>query len=107
MSESILQDFILTTVLAVFWLSSSAAWANGASALKTVTDANAISALCGHILVHTTSFSSLNISLLFGFLNFFLWASDLWFLYKETYWFKDRQQTVDGAVGSNMNAPNI
>lgn len=26
-----------------------------------------------------------------GFLNFFLWASDLWFLYKETPWFQSRQ----------------
>nr|CAD7446816.1 unnamed protein product [Timema bartmani] len=26
-----------------------------------------------------------------GFLNFFLWASDLWFLYKETSWFKLKQ----------------
>jgi hypothetical protein len=28
-----------------------------------------------------------------GFLNFFLWASDLWFLYKETPWFKLKQST--------------
>lgn len=27
---------------------------------------------------------------LLGYLNFFLWASDLWFLYKETLWFQNR-----------------
>lgn len=27
---------------------------------------------------------------LLGYLNFFLWASDLWFLYKETIWFQNR-----------------
>lgn len=26
-----------------------------------------------------------------GFLNFFLWASDLWFIYKETEWFQAKQ----------------
>lgn len=99
---------MLTTILAIFWLSGSAAWANGASAIKQVTDPNTIAKLCGRVIVFTTSFSRLNISLLFGFLNFFLWASDLWFLYKETYWFKERQQNnIDGAGGSNMNAPNI
>lgn len=100
---------MLTTILAVFWLSGSAAWSNGTSALKTVTDAAAIRAKCGGpIAVLTSSFSRLNISLLFGYLNFFLWASDLWFLYKETYWFKERQQPIeDGAGGSNVSAPNI
>lgn len=99
---------MLTTILAIFWLSGSAAWSNGASALKTVTDTEVISRSCYKVLVHNSGFSRLNISLLFGYLNFFLWASDLWFLYKETYWFKERQPTNDdGAGGSNVNAPNI
>ncbi|XP_031629338.1 synaptophysin-like [Contarinia nasturtii] len=103
-----LADFMLTTILAIFWLSGSAAWANGASALKQVTNPTLIKAQCPNLIqVVTSSFSRLNISLLFGFLNFFLWASDLWFLYKETYWFKERQPNVDGAGGSNLNAPNI
>ena len=32
----------------------------------------------------------LNIFQLLGFLNFFLWASNLWFVYKETHWFAGR-----------------
>lgn len=105
-----LADFILTAVLAIFWLAGAAAWSNGTSALKTVTDPVTIQALCGgKVTVLTSSFSRLNISLLFGYLNFFLWASDLWFLYKETHWFKERQQpNGEGGVGSStMNAPNI
>lgn len=99
---------MLTTVLAIFWLSGSAAWSSGANALKAVTDPGIIAKLCSEVQVSTSSFSSLNISLLFGYLNFFLWASDLWFLYKETYWFKERQpNNDDGADGSNANAPNI
>lgn len=65
---------MLTTILAVFWLSGSAAWSNGTSALKTVTDVVAIGQKCGK-MVYITSFSRLNISLLFGYLNFFLWVS--------------------------------
>lgn len=111
-----LQDFILTGILAIFWLAGSIAWSNGASALKTVTDAVAIQAKCRgspKLSVFTSSFSRLNISLLFGYLNFFLWASDLWFLYKETHWFKERQQQNGeggggvGVGGATMNAPNI
>lgn len=100
---------MLTTILAIFWLSGSAAWSNGASALKAVTDAKTLAQQCGSAYtIATSGFSRLNISLLFGYLNFFLWASDLWFLYKETYWFKERQPVnEDGAGGSNLNAPNI
>lgn len=100
---------MLTTILAIFWLSGSAAWSNGTSALKQITDIEELQKQCDPAFsVWTSSFSRLNISLLVGYLNFFLWGSDLWFLYKETYWFKERQQNDgDADGGSNMNAPNI
>lgn len=92
-----LADFVLTTVLAVLWLSSSAAWANSLTGIKSVTDVPYIKSQCKICpTVWTASFSSLNISVLLGFLNFFLWASDLWFLYKETEWFKTRQESAGG-----------
>ncbi|XP_055683890.1 synaptophysin-like [Lutzomyia longipalpis] len=100
-TEIPLADFMLTTVLAVFWLSGSAAWANGTNALKSVTDPTDIRTLCGNLnscMVTVGSFSRLNISLIFGFLNFFLWASDLWFLYKETIWFQSRQAATSPGV---------
>lgn len=34
------QDFLVTMVMAVFWLSGSAAWASGVSAVKYVSDPN-------------------------------------------------------------------
>lgn len=39
---------------------------------------------------------------LLGYLNFFLWASDLWFLYKETIWFQNRagQQNMSQGGGN-------
>lgn len=92
-----LTDFILTTILAVFWLSGSAAWANGLNGLKSATDDDNIidSTCCKEYCtsVHVGNFSELNISVILGFLNFFLWASDLWFLYKETPWFKMKQSS--------------
>ncbi|KAJ1527616.1 hypothetical protein ONE63_007579 [Megalurothrips usitatus] len=92
-----LADFVLTTVLAVLWLSSSAAWANSLSGIKSVTESSFITQECKNCTgAATSSFSSLNISVLLGFLNFFLWASDLWFLYKETHWFKMRQESAGG-----------
>lgn len=93
---------MLTTILAIFWLSGTAAWTNGASALKTVTDPIELAAHCKNCKVFTSSFSRLNISLLLGYLNFFLWASDLWFLYKETIWFQNRQQGIGNGAGPNI-----
>ncbi|KAK4872139.1 hypothetical protein RN001_016263 [Aquatica leii] len=91
-----LVDFILTVIFAVLWLSSSAAWANGLSGLKHATSPEAIQwsgivESCKQCLTYTSSFSTLNISVVLGFLNFFLWASDLWFVYKETAWFQGNQ----------------
>lgn len=95
-----LADFVLTTVLAVLWLSSSAAFANAVSGMKSVTDTSTLLAMCKGLCTKAWagSFSSLNIAILLGFLNFFLWASDLWFLYKETHWFKMRQESAAGGV---------
>lgn len=95
-SQAPLMDFVLTVVFAVLWLSSSAAWANGLSGLKHVTGDDAIkwdgiSSTCPKCPSYTTSFSTLNISVVLGFLNFFLWGSDLWFVYKETAWFQGNQ----------------
>nr|XP_022901685.1 synaptophysin-like [Onthophagus taurus] len=80
-------DFILSVILSIFWLSSSAAWANGLSGLKSAVGNLNIMEGC-HCTSSGIGFSSLNISIVVGFLNFFLWASNLWFLYKETKWFQ-------------------
>lgn len=82
-------DFVLTVVFAVLWLSGSAAWANGLNGLKTATSPQILD--CKDCSISTSNFSSLDISVILGFLNFFLWASDLWFLYKETEWFQEKQ----------------
>ncbi|XP_066247355.1 synaptophysin-like [Euwallacea similis] len=83
-----LYDFLITVFLAVLWLSSSAAWSHALSGLKTVTSYPTLTPPGCCKTIRTSSFSTLNISAIFGFLNFFLWAADLWFLFKETEWFQ-------------------
>lgn len=95
-------DFIVTLILAVFWLSGSAAWANGIVGLKSITSTDStLWDVCSKLncAASVGSFSGLNISVTLGFLNFFLWAFDLWFLYKETQWFKDADKK---AVPANL-----
>lgn len=59
-------DFILTTLLAIFWLSGSAAWSNGTSALKSMTDVD-LTLYCSpdfkNCIYSRSSFSGLNVSL--------------------------------------------
>lgn len=62
-SEIPLADFMLTTVLAIFWLSGSAAWSNGTNALKGATDDTFLTNTCVACKAFTSSFSRLNISL--------------------------------------------
>jgi len=105
-------DFVFTVIIAVFWLSASAAWANGVIGLKSATDDSSwihssnLSTCqkindkyvhpgikeCGREEDQTGSFGGANASVLLGFLNFFLWASNLWFIYKETSHFANRSQ---------------
>jgi len=103
-------DFCFTVILAVFWLSASAAWANGVINMKFASDPdNWLFDEEGSICQQATdddgkpqyiyqlvakctvkfygNFKKANVSIIVGFLNFFLWASNLWFLYKETSWF--------------------
>ncbi|GJQ67036.1 hypothetical protein Trydic_g21943 [Trypoxylus dichotomus] len=84
-----LTDFVLSVFLSILWLSSSAAWANGVAGIKSTTNNPMFSEECKQLTCSTStgSFSALNISIIVGFLNFFLWASNLWFLYKETKFF--------------------
>lgn len=110
-------DFLITALLAFFWLAGSSAWANGLSGMKDVADPDnwiftsqfENAAICfktthGSYLypkigecnpISRGHFGGANVSVLFGFLNFFLWASNLWFLYKETSWYKGSQDQTN------------
>ncbi|KAI1890941.1 hypothetical protein AGOR_G00158770 [Albula goreensis] len=93
-------DFIVTVVFSFLWLVSSSAWAKGLSDVKVATDPDEVQLLvsackvqgnkCGSI--HGPIWSGLNTSVVFGFLNFVLWAGNIWFVFKETGWHKSGQR---------------
>ncbi|XP_056000526.1 synaptophysin-like isoform X4 [Ostrea edulis] len=91
-------DFVISAVITLLWLISSAAWAQGLVDLKYFTDFKECG-LFGRIpecktvncvQVDFPKFGSLNASVIFGFLNMVVWGGNLWFLFKETPWFKGR-----------------
>jgi len=84
-------------VLSVLWLAAGSAWANSLRALKTATAFATLSQENAHLCQaplqscapkHGPDYSKLDISIILGFLNMFLFAANIWFLYKETSFFK-------------------
>jgi len=119
-------DLVLAVAFAFFWLASSSAWGHGLSGLKDSGDPstwiyahgdNALAKICsknaqGHY-VNTViescetdfagNFAGGNISVVLGFLNVFLWCSNIWFIYKETRFFGSNTgnlQNVESPAGS-------
>lgn len=97
-------DFVLTAVFAFLWLVCSSAWARGLQTVKDSTSTAGMEstlALCKDrgVRCEVTEFASLrslNISVVFGFLNLIIWAGNAWFVYKETRWHSQKvnaQQT--------------
>jgi len=104
-------DLIIAAVLAFVWLCAASAWAHAVLGLRSIADVESYiftddNSPCYKTDKDTfknlgishcdpsvnTGFSKANSSVLIGFLNVFLWASNIWFLYKETSWYNDRNQ---------------
>ncbi|XP_033295014.1 synaptophysin-like protein 1 isoform X2 [Orcinus orca] len=84
-------DFVVTLVATFLWLVSTSAWAKALTDIKTATGRNIVQELlpCNQqrVICHfgsVTSMGSLNVSVIFGFLNMILWGGNAWFVYKET-----------------------
>uniref|UniRef100_A0A8C3JWT1 Synaptoporin n=2 Tax=Scolopacidae TaxID=8917 RepID=A0A8C3JWT1_9CHAR len=93
-------DFIVTVVFSFLWLVGSSAWAKGLSDVKVATDPDEVLLLMSAckqqsnkcLPVRSPVMSSLNTSVVFGFLNFILWAGNIWFVFKETGWHSSGQR---------------
>ncbi|RLV99659.1 hypothetical protein DV515_00009609 [Chloebia gouldiae] len=93
-------DFIVTVVFSFLWLVSSSAWAKGLSDVKVATDPDEVLLLMSAckqqsnkcLPVRSPVMSSLNTSVVFGYLNFILWAGNIWFVFKETGWHSSGQR---------------
>ncbi|XP_053545364.1 synaptoporin [Bombina bombina] len=93
-------DFIVTVVFSFMWLVSSSSWAKGLSDVKVATDPDEVLLLISACKLQTNKcksvygpvMSSLNTSVVFGFLNFILWAGNIWFVFKETGWHASGQR---------------
>ncbi|KAG8435859.1 hypothetical protein GDO86_007084, partial [Hymenochirus boettgeri] len=93
-------DFIVTVIFSFLWLVSSSAWAKGLSDFKVATDPDEVLLLISACKQPTNKcssvrgpvMSSLNTSVVFGFLNFILWAGNIWFVFKETGWHASGQR---------------
>ncbi|XP_056293439.1 synaptoporin isoform X2 [Pseudoliparis swirei] len=104
-SRGPLVDFIVTVVFSFLWLVSSSAWAKALSDVKMATDPEEVQLLVSACRVQTNKcgsvqgprWSGLNTSVVFGFLNFVLWAGNIWFVFKETGWHKGASRSVGGA----------
>ncbi|XP_072821311.1 synaptophysin-like protein 1 [Vicugna pacos] len=83
-------DFVVTLIATFLWLVSTSAWAKALTDIKIATGHNIVQELgpCNNgVTCHfgsVTSMGSLNVSVIFGFLNMILWGGNAWFVYKET-----------------------
>lgn len=96
-------DFVISVALAFGWFTSSIAWAAGVSGLKAATNAASLvkdlsycKAGASHAynscsVQDAATYGALNVSILLGFLNLFVWGMNLWFLFKETPWHSPRR----------------
>ncbi|XP_068020798.1 synaptophysin-like protein 2 isoform X2 [Melanerpes formicivorus] len=87
-------DFCVTLCFAFLWLVAAAAWGKGLSDVKAATRPSSLLAavaVCQGPDVTcspgtTPAMGLANISVLFGFLSFLLWAGNCWFVLQETQW---------------------
>lgn len=102
-------DFGVHVLLVLLWFAASCAWASSLSGLRSAASLDVIisgTGICNDLTcskVREPRFGKLISSVILGFLNTFLWGSNLWFLYKETRFYKDRKG-VEAEGGSNLPA---
>lgn len=103
-------DFVITLIWTFFWIVGSSAWGQGVSNIRTQTSSEYIISLissCSTLACAETdspTYANVTVSVIFGFLNFLLWLGSIWFVYKETKFFKLRtaQQQQQPTMSNNF-----
>ena len=123
-------DLVIAAVLAFVWLCAASAWAHAVLGLRSIADVEAyIFSDEGEVpdqaspcfktpadtfkftdvksctSIGSSGFSKANSSVLIGFLNCFLWAANIWFLYKETAWYRNRNPTIPAGPPGPFGPP--
>lgn len=111
-------DFVVTVIFAVLWFVSSSAWADAVVKIKHYTDPGTLllnNSYNFHNLpecfspvnhcqadpMHAGDYRNVNISIVLGYLCTVVWVGNLWFLYKETKWGKEKNLQQ----GNSQNLP--
>uniref|UniRef100_A0A8C3A551 Synaptoporin b n=1 Tax=Cyclopterus lumpus TaxID=8103 RepID=A0A8C3A551_CYCLU len=95
-----LVDFLVTIIFSFMWLVSSCCWAKTLSDIKTATNPTQVLLLISACRAQENKcmatqeplWSQLNTSAVFGFVNVVLWVGNIWFVFKETGWYKTGQR---------------
>lgn len=116
-------DFVVTVLFAICWFASDIAWAKAISdiqyhtntdnlirSLTTMCPANGSSKALDCQSYKYASYGSIIISCIIGFCNLILWSGNIWFVLKETTWYKTRKQLqqqqqniTNNPISSNSN----
>ncbi|XP_077459503.1 synaptoporin b [Stigmatopora argus] len=91
-----LVDFVVTVTFSLIWFLSSCCWAKALSDIKTATKPTKVLLLIPACLgpenkctaTQDPHWARLNASVVFGFANVILWAGNIWFVFKETGWYR-------------------
>uniref|UniRef100_A0A8C2YPM8 Synaptophysin like 1 n=2 Tax=Chinchilla lanigera TaxID=34839 RepID=A0A8C2YPM8_CHILA len=106
-------DFVVTVIATFLWLVSTSAWAKALTDIKVATGPKIVQELlpCKQQVqchfVSVTSMGSLNVSVIFGFLNMILWGGNAWFVYKETSLHSPSNPSASHGQGGAAPPPGI
>uniref|UniRef100_A0A914E0M7 MARVEL domain-containing protein n=1 Tax=Acrobeloides nanus TaxID=290746 RepID=A0A914E0M7_9BILA len=94
-------DLVLTSLLAIFWFLATVFWFFGANGVESATEPDRVLKLvkekhlcegCEDKFISSYAmYATLTVSLFAGFGCLVLFASNMWFTYKETIWFRHHQ----------------
>ncbi|KAG7244651.1 hypothetical protein INR49_029670, partial [Caranx melampygus] len=95
-----LVDFLVTVIFSFLWLASGCCWAKSLSDIKSATNPTEVLLLISACRAQENKctatqeplWSRLNTSVVFGFVNVVLWVGNIWFVFKETGWYKTGQR---------------